>query len=571
MRLYPLLFAALLHSSVFAQVSIGPNVVIGNLPQPGLPAYNPIFTGTLTGPIVQAGNTYLPNFYDWRIVGPVVSGSVDQSANVTNAWNVIGAAHTTGLMTPGTITLNSRIYPTTGMGGYRHEGLGFGGADVGGTTFNWTGGAGFVFELDHQRDASIGNFTLNLNNISGASGIVLEQLSSSSGNISSHDFIHDVTVENLNGGRGIQIVAASGDTGQNDEAHVLWRNTVTSSNYNSGSYCFPSGFSYNVRAIGYYENLTSGCGTAYYLNGESQHVIGGLTEAHNLIVDQTTAPSGSLAAVLFTHDEYSKQGLNVHGNFLFMGNNADVNTPDTSKPWWDFSSVGSGQTVTTIMNSPGGYVGETMVAPPVNGNWVSVGDEFNATSILPTFPVNGYGSSTLVGDHTNVFSNANYVGMHATPSSGTAFSWTNNMGGLFLGANDGQVSGKYSSPPLTLATGYTAGSSAGGCLLVQGGTNYWCYVPFTLMATFDGSNNPTLQLQPSIDPISKTAYAGPLNFDFQTNSNNGLFMAANYAETLHTPATSSEACVAGQFTDDANYHYVCTAPNTWKRVALSTF
>ncbi len=40
---------------------------------------------------------------------------------------------------------------------------------------------------------------------------------------------------------------------------------------------------------------------------------------------------------------------------------------------------------------------------------------------------------------------------------------------------------------------------------------------------------------------------------------------------LHTPTSSSETCVQGDVFDDANYHYVCTAPNTLKRVALSTF
>lgn len=44
-----------------------------------------------------------------------------------------------------------------------------------------------------------------------------------------------------------------------------------------------------------------------------------------------------------------------------------------------------------------------------------------------------------------------------------------------------------------------------------------------------------------------------------------------YQELLHTPASSSETCTAGQFTDDANYHYVCTVANTWKRVAITTF
>lgn len=40
---------------------------------------------------------------------------------------------------------------------------------------------------------------------------------------------------------------------------------------------------------------------------------------------------------------------------------------------------------------------------------------------------------------------------------------------------------------------------------------------------------------------------------------------------LNTPASSSAPCTAGQMSDDANYHYVCVAANTWKRVALSSF
>lgn len=45
----------------------------------------------------------------------------------------------------------------------------------------------------------------------------------------------------------------------------------------------------------------------------------------------------------------------------------------------------------------------------------------------------------------------------------------------------------------------------------------------------------------------------------------------SYSETLTTPRSSSAACTPGQFTDDANFHYVCTGINTWKRVALSSF
>ena len=46
---------------------------------------------------------------------------------------------------------------------------------------------------------------------------------------------------------------------------------------------------------------------------------------------------------------------------------------------------------------------------------------------------------------------------------------------------------------------------------------------------------------------------------------------AGFQEALYTPASSTAACTAGQFADDANFHYVCVAANTWKRVALSSF
>lgn len=51
----------------------------------------------------------------------------------------------------------------------------------------------------------------------------------------------------------------------------------------------------------------------------------------------------------------------------------------------------------------------------------------------------------------------------------------------------------------------------------------------------------------------------------------GPVSASFFRETLSTPASSSAPCTPGQFTDDASFHYVCVAPNSWKRVALSTF
>jgi hypothetical protein len=41
--------------------------------------------------------------------------------------------------------------------------------------------------------------------------------------------------------------------------------------------------------------------------------------------------------------------------------------------------------------------------------------------------------------------------------------------------------------------------------------------------------------------------------------------------TPGTPASSSATCNTGEIGADSNYLYFCTAPNTWKRAALSSF
>lgn len=52
----------------------------------------------------------------------------------------------------------------------------------------------------------------------------------------------------------------------------------------------------------------------------------------------------------------------------------------------------------------------------------------------------------------------------------------------------------------------------------------------------------------------------------------GFKMTGNVTEsTASTPASSTAACSVGQHAWDASFEYRCTAANTWKRAALSTF
>lgn len=82
---------------------------------------------------------------------------------------------------------------------------------------------------------------------------------------------------------------------------------------------------------------------------------------------------------------------------------------------------------------------------------------------------------------------------------------------------------------------------AQGALTLYGGN----YELATLQ--FDGSNFRVMAATPA------------------TASANGMFPASG------TPASSSAACQTGQIEFDSNYLYACTAPNTWKRSALSSF
>ena len=51
----------------------------------------------------------------------------------------------------------------------------------------------------------------------------------------------------------------------------------------------------------------------------------------------------------------------------------------------------------------------------------------------------------------------------------------------------------------------------------------------------------------------------------------GLIASASIIQTFLTPASASDTGTAGQIGWDTNYIYICTATNTWKRVAIATW
>ena len=64
---------------------------------------------------------------------------------------------------------------------------------------------------------------------------------------------------------------------------------------------------------------------------------------------------------------------------------------------------------------------------------------------------------------------------------------------------------------------------------------------------------------------------GNIQFKFANGAAAFGIGPSGMSQPLITPASSSAACTVGQAVWDASFIYICTATNTWKRVALGTF
>ncbi len=256
-------------------------------------------------------------------------------------------------------------------------------------------------------------------------------------------------------------------------------------------------------------------------------------------------------------------------------------------------------------NSPLGYLAVTL--PPttaINTGW-TLGIA-NNNSKLTSVQVNGTAGGKILypgsgasvtslslaaGDYENAvlqFDGSNFRVMQLTPASAAA-----------VGMRGGTCVEKWSFPSVST---YAAGATDCGTALSNFNSptsSLAVTLPSTTAITagwsmsFASDNNKTLSLQVNgtgggtiLVPGTRgaqsamTLYGGNyelvrLEFDGSnfrvaaatpaTASGNGMFPATG------TPASSSAACQTGQVQLDASYLYACTAPNTWKRAAWSTF
>ena len=150
--------------------------------------------------------------------------------------------------------------------------------------------------------------------------------------------------------------------------------------------------------------------------------------------------------------------------------------------------------------------------------------------------------SAGVADNGNVISSYNsplsYMAVTLPPATSIPMGWTIGLATDASKTMSVQVNGVSGGAILEPARGGVSTSS----LTLAAGQNYEF-----VQLLFDGSNFRVVAATP------------------QTINDFGGLISPG------TPASSAAACNTGQLQADSNYLYFCTAPNTWKRAALSGF
>ena len=178
----------------------------------------------------------------------------------------------------------------------------------------------------------------------------------------------------------------------------------------------------------------------------------------------------------------------------------------------------------------------------------------------------------------------------ATLQSGATY-WQETVGleidvGVSTGASASYVQGAkivlQNHNQATSATDYMLGFTSNGIANTGLGNGisfgspdgYW---PFATTASLITTIQPNASLPGGTGPAYAAAYGVDLSgatFSTAAFKSTGFLVDGAGATsvtkltiTQHTPATSSEACTAGQITADATYIYTCVATNTWHRVS----
>ena len=236
------------------------------------------------------------------------------------------------------------------------------------------------------------------------------------------------------------------------------------------------------------------------------------------------------------------------------------------------SQLGTTLTVTTIISGTLS-IGQTIVGTGITPGTTITGQLTGTTGSTGTYSVST--STTVASSSITAISGSISIGFNVSTYNGVQFDVPVSQATKLL-ASDGSLK----TPDSFVST--TSDSSTSGSISIQNATPLvlgtagysQVNVSYSLFQLQSKQANQNFE----ISVLSDTNYPA-LHVNATTN-NVGIFTAAPQATldvngtvraTPFTPASSSATGVVGQIAWDANYVYVCTATNTWKRAGLSTW
>jgi hypothetical protein len=248
--------------------------------------------------------------------------------------------------------------------------------------------------------------------------------------------------------------------------------------------------------------------------------------------------------------------------------------------WWTGGKVGEvdGLNVLVRQNGPHSDSSGILVNVQNQGRGFLSATEFASSIVDPVQNVLTYGIDVqegvldhLNGDYIGAVYTADYgalgTGILVQNSSASA-SWQyviqylKNGKGLFSVDGMGNIVGA----SLYLGDILLNGDAVNGSIDVGNAANSSA-TPYIDLNGFGTAQNNVRMINDANGQLTiNTATGGNLEIN-----SSGVFTTGSFHVNLATPASSSAPCTTGQIGADANYVYICVAPNRWKRSKLSSW
>ena len=272
--------------------------------------------------------------------------------------------------------------------------------------------------------------------------------------------------------------------------------------------------------------------------------------------DQVAVSTGGTGRLFV--DSSGSVGIGISSPAAALDVNGSINFADSS-------IVGSTKVNISTDTTQAYYFGLARLNDLVRFNGMKVYNNANGSGGSPASRIGFFTDITgnTASTERLTITETGRVGIGATSPAGPCeIYYGGNDSGLYITSDD-DASWGY-SPNIFFRTELTNGGGVGTSGRIQSVYESYNYYGMSFYTTSAGSNAEVARLDASGRLlVGATAHSG----DALLQVNGDRIRVA----TAKTPASAAATGTAGEICWDASYIYVCTATNTWKRTAISTW